>query len=262
MKAWLALVKKEFRVGMPIFLLTMILFIIGTAAMAALGYKVNHIGQPIGIFGLVWGAGLSFFLAIYMLFSLSIERKRMHLWLHNPMHASGLLLAKLLTGTVYLLVSLLAASFAAYFGGLEFIGFTISEASWLKIGIILFIHVVLFSLDFVVYVILAYVLFLLMERYMHAFLSGIIVFFGFWIFNGLYFGLFQMSKFYETISYWGKIDLESVASGLNFEASITEMAIYFQQDVPIYAGMYVLETVVVILLFFIASWLLDKKVEV
>jgi hypothetical protein len=261
MKTWLPLVKKEFRLGLPIFLLTLIIFIIGVAVVGGIGYKFDHILQPIGIFGLVWGAGHFFFLAIYMLYSLGSEKKRMHLWLHNPMHTSGLLLAKLFTGTVYLFVSLLITSIAAYLGGLEiFIEF--SAVSWFKMGVILFIHVILLALDLAVYIILAYILFLLLEKYMPAFLSGVIVFFGGWIFNILYFGLFPFTAFYEMITSWGMIDLGNLAAIMNFEAEIANVMLTFQQDFPIYVGMYVLEAVVVTIIFFIASWLLDKKVEV
>ncbi|WP_077305340.1 hypothetical protein [Terribacillus halophilus] len=261
MKTWLPLVKKEFRLGLPIFLLSLIIFIIGVAVVGGIGYKFDHILQPIGIFGLVWGAGHFFFLAIYMLYSLGSEKKRMHLWLHNPMHASGLLLAKLLTGTVYLILSLLITSLAAYFGGLE-VFIELSAASWLKIGVILSIHAILFSLDLAVYITLAYILFLLLERYMPAFLSGVVVFFGFWVFNGIYFGWFPLTKFYEVITSWGMIDLGNFASSMNFENNIVNAMINFQQDFKIYAGMYLFEAVVVTVIFFITSWLLDKKVEV
>ncbi|MFS0561384.1 hypothetical protein AB1K91_11640 [Terribacillus sp. 179-K 1B1 HS] len=261
MKAWLALVKKEFRVGLPILLLAVVLFLVGLVIVAATTYRFGHVWDAVGIIGLVWGSGHFFFLAIYMLYSLGVERKKLHLWLHNPMHASGLLAAKLVTGTVYMIISLLIVSIAAYLGGLHFVEF--SNDTWFKIGIIAFLHVVSFSIDFSVYVILAYVVFLLLERYMPSFLSGTVVFIGWWVFAYLSYGLIVDTKFYTAITEWGRIDLGFIANSLQFDISVKEAIVNFQgENTFIYAGNYVIELITILIIFFIASWLLDKKVEV
>ncbi|MFB1099878.1 hypothetical protein [Terribacillus sp. JSM ZJ617] len=261
MKAWLALVKKEFRVGLPILLLAIVLFLVGLVIVTVSTYRFGYAWDGVGIIGLAWGGGHFFFMAIYMLYSLAVERKRLHLWLHNPMHASGLLAAKLVTGTVYMIISLLVVSIAAYVGGLHFVEF--SEGTWFKIGLIAFVHVVMFAIDFSVYVILAYVVFLLLERYMPAFLSGTVVFIGWWVFAYLFFGLIGNSKIYAAISEWGRIDLGFVANSLQFDISIREAIVNFQgEDTFIYAGNYVIELITILIIYFIASWLLDKKVEV
>ncbi|PAD20308.1 hypothetical protein [Terribacillus saccharophilus] len=261
MKAWLALVKKEFRVGLPIMLLAIVLFLVGLVVVTVSTYRFGYAWDAVGIIGLAWGGGHFFFMAIYMLYSLGVERKRLHLWLHNPMHASGLLAAKLVTGTVYMIISLLIVSIAAYVGGLNFVAF--SDGTWFKIGMIAFVHVIALSIDFSVYVILAYVVFLLLGRYMSSFLSGTVVFIGWWVFVYLYFGLFSQSQFYTAISEWGRIDLGFVANSLHFDISITEALINMQgEEMSIYVGYYIVELITILIIYFIASWLLDKKVEV
>ncbi|PAD37853.1 hypothetical protein [Terribacillus sp. 7520-G] len=261
MKAWLALVKKEFRVGLPILLLAIVLFLVGLIIVTVSAYRFGYAWDAVGIIGLAWGGSHFFFMAIYMLYSLGVERKRLHLWLHNPMHASGLLAAKLVTGTVYMMISLFIVSIAAYLGGLHFV--PLSDGTWFKIGMLAFVHVVSFSIDFSVYVILAYVVFLLLERYMPSFLSGTVVFFGWWVFVYLYFGLFSQSKFYTAITEWGRINLGAVANSLHFDISAREALVSFQgEGLSLYAGKYVIELIIILIIYFIASWLLDKKVEV
>jgi hypothetical protein len=261
MKAWLALVKKEFRIGLPILLLAIVLFLVGLVIVTVATYRFGYAWDAVGIIGLAWGGGHFFFMAIYMLYSLGVERKRLHLWLHNPMHASGLLAAKLVTGTIYMIISLLIISIAAYVGGLHFVPF--SDGTWFRIGMIAFLHVISFSIDFSVYVILAYIIFLLLERYMPAFLSGVSVFIGWWVFAYLYFGLLADSKFYYAITEWGKIDLGFVANSLQFDMDVRQAIVNFQgEDTFIYAGNYVIELITILIIYFIASWLLDKKVEV
>jgi hypothetical protein len=255
MKAWLALVKKEFRVGLPILLLAIVLFLVGLVIVTVSTYRFGYAWDGVGIIGLVWGGGHFFFLAIYMLYSLGVERKRLHLWLHNPMHASGLLAAKLVPGIVYMIVSLLIVSIAAYIGGLHFVDFT--EGTWFKIGMIAFVHVIAFSVDFSAYVILAYVVFLLLERYMPTFLSGTVVFIGWWLFAYLYFGLFAESVFYATITEWWKIDLDVVVDFLHVDVESAAVG-----AIGIYVGDYIIELITILIIYFIASWLLDKKVEV
>ncbi|AIF65423.1 hypothetical protein [Terribacillus saccharophilus] len=261
MKAWLALVKKEFRIGLPIMLLAVVLFLVGLVIVTATTYKFGYAWDAVGIIGLAWGGGHFFFMAIYMLYSLGVERKRLHLWLHNPMHASGLLAAKLVTGTVYMIISLLIVSIAAYVGGLNFVPF--SDGTWFKVGMIAFVHVVSLSIDFSIYVILAYIVFLLLVRYMPTFLSGAVVFIGWWLFAYLYFGLFSQSKFYAAITEWGKIDLGFIANSLQFDISTKEALINMQgEQLTVYAGYYIIELIIILIIYFIASWLLDKKVEV
>lgn len=261
MKAWLALVKKEFRVGLPILLLAIVLFLVGLVIVTVSTYRFGYAWDAVGIIGLAWGGGHFFFMAIYMLYSLAVERKRLHLWLHNPMHASGLLAAKIATGTIYMIISLLIVSIAAYMGGLHFVEF--SDGTWFKIGMIAFVHVVMFAIDFSVYVILAYVVFLLLERYMPAFLSGTVVFIGWWLFAYLYFGLLAETRFYLAITEWWKIDLGVVSDFLNFDVNIRSAVVNFQSEaVSIYVGNYVIELITILIIYFIASWLLDKKVEV
>jgi hypothetical protein len=261
MQAWFSLVKKEFRVGVPIFVLAVILYIVALLIVGITGYRFGYTMDAIGIMSLFWGAGHFFFIAIYMLYSLGVERKRLHLWLHNPMHAGGLLTAKLLTGTAYLVISLLLVSIAAYIGGLNFV--EIPEGTWFKLGMLAFIHVVLVSIDFSIYIILAYCIFLFLERYMPSFLSGTVVFIGSWLFIYLFFWLFGQSEAYLAITEWGSIDFGYVAQALHFDVNTREFAASLEgTETQFYIGNYVIELITVSIIFFIASWLLDKKVEV
>src|SRR5699024_382206 len=101
MNAWLALVKKEFRLGLPIFLVAVILF----GGSIIFGYLLgDYYGIRDGLLLVAFGFVLTMhvlFLLFYLFYSLNYERKMLHLWLHNPMSIAGLLSSKMLTGIIY-----------------------------------------------------------------------------------------------------------------------------------------------------------------
>lgn len=110
MTAWLNLTKKEFRLGLPAFIFSLIVLIGIFAISTIIGLSIDLMWETLTIGAFATVALHGFYLAYYMLYSLDVERKRMHLWLHNPLPIVQLLLAKLVSGLSYMLITLITAA--------------------------------------------------------------------------------------------------------------------------------------------------------
>ncbi len=56
--------------------LAVVLFLVGLVIVTATTYKFGYAMDAVGIIGLAWGGGHFFFMAIYMLYSLGVEREK------------------------------------------------------------------------------------------------------------------------------------------------------------------------------------------
>ena len=84
MTSWLNLTKKEFRLGLPAFIFSLIVLIGIFSISIMFGLSTGLLWETLTIGALAAVALHVFYLAYYLLYSLGVERKRIQLWLHNP----------------------------------------------------------------------------------------------------------------------------------------------------------------------------------
>ncbi|MCM3760824.1 hypothetical protein M3212_08480 [Alkalihalobacillus oceani] len=273
MTAWWNLTKKELRLGLPAFLLPLITYALLASVMFYVGSRQS----------MNWGMGWEmvmivsvavmvlhlFYLVYYFYYSLQSERKRMHLWLHNPLPGYALLSAKLTAGIVSMIGSLLiigaVTAFSYFFAGAFADLFpALIWGDVINLGLLGGVHLFLIALNFALYFLFFWMIFLLISRYIGSFFSIILTFILFLCFVSGWAWLTE-TPFFRFLTEWGEINLVQFAQGLQFSADATEGISLFVTDIgaaTIYLGTYVIEALMAIAVFAAACWLLDRKVEV
>ncbi|MCP8616289.1 hypothetical protein [Salirhabdus salicampi] len=263
MYAWLQLTKKEFRLGLPALLVPIVIFVFASIVSFLIAEQ-NGFGWE-GVFGAaMFVVGLQFFyLVYYLLYSLHSEKKKLHLWLHNPLPSYLLLLAKVVAGLVSMLITLLVTGITLIVSlnlsnvmndYIERIGLT-------KVVFFLGSHLILIALSLAVLFLFFWMIYLLYTRFFGTFLSFVFTFITFILLATVY-DWVTSSELYDILTKWGAIQVNmlkgfSVTINDNGSNVIAEPA-----NLHLYIGSYVFETVLALILFFITSWLLDKRIEV
>ncbi|MFA1819834.1 hypothetical protein ACDX78_06500 [Virgibacillus oceani] len=261
MNAWLALTKKEFRLGLPAFLVALILF----AGVVAGGYFFgNYIGyeQEFLTAAFIIIVMLHVFsLMFYSLYSLNVERKRLHLWLHTPMPIAGLLISKLVTGIVFKGFTFIIAitSLALFFNHHYDI---FNEQTIANIVGLISISIFVYGLSIAITFIFFWSIFLTLSKRMNDFLSFILTFIVFLIMAWAYDKFIHLA-FMETLTNWGAIQLKDIT--VEFEFSIVKDAFEVEtisEASVFYIGHFVRELIVTVIMFITACWIIEKKAEV
>lgn len=263
MNAWFALTKKEFRLGLPAFLFAVFLYG-GFLSMAYwMGRMIGFNGEVVMIrvaliFILIFHI---FFLFFYMIYSLTYERKRLHLWLHNPMPISGLILSKLASGIVYAAITFTVFLTAAHLLQKNNYDF-ISEQTMFNITGISTIWIFSAGITLAILFTFFWAIYLTLGQWMNDFFSFIVTIILFFLSAWLY-ESFTHLPFMQALTDWGTIQIEDVIIG--FEFMITEDAFKAGMDMDtslFKIGDMVRDMIMTIILFFAACWIIDKKVEV
>lgn len=262
MTAWLNLIKKEWRQGIPALILPLVAYLIVAGIAAYFGSLAES----------TWTAllGVSFFattiqvfyLVYYLLHSLNAERKKTHLWLHNPMPGYSLLSAKLVAGlfsmliTFFLTLTVLVVSLNVLFPVLP------PWTDLMNFGLLGSIHIFLIALKFAAWLLFFWMIFLLFNRSLGTFISFLTTFILF-IVSAAILERITNSAIYQTLTQWGQWGqnlCSELVAGLPFQK--LEGSEACSEASAFYLGSYVFESVGVLLLFFAAAWILDRKVEV
>lgn len=257
MKSWIGLWKKELRLMKPIFIsgLLLIALVLSLAIIVPLVRGTD----PLQASALLLGAGvLSQFAYIPVFFIISFYRENRHLelWLHTPQSIMKLLSAKIASAVLYGAVTLLV-------NGILFLTFFLFAAErqviFPSVGELLtacllgVLTILFFSLMIGMFVVLFYSLYLLIKPYVGNWPAVLIVFVlvgaGSWIYTE-----FSNSAVYETLTAWGEVSVQFQTGVL---AQITAQAPY-----SFYAGTFVYGLFEAFLVLVIASFLLEKRVEV
>lgn len=261
MNAWFALTKKEFRLGLPAFLIALILyagiiaggFIIGNQ----FGYKDEFIMTSLAIVVTLH----VFFLLFYLFHSLNSERKRLHLWLHTPMPIGGLLSSKLITGIVFMTLTFIVSIILSGTFFNNHYDFFNEQTLFNIIGLST-LSIFLLGISLAILFIFFWSIFLTLSQRMNDFLSFVLTFILF-LFAAWAYDLFIHLSFIETITTWGPIQVKDVIVGFEFSifedgfdaGTMSEASIF-------YVGQILSEIIVAIIMFIGACWIIDKKVEV
>lgn len=271
MNAWFALLKKEFQLSLPAFLMAVIFLggIFGAAyflgSSTGLQYEllaaVSTFVIPLHLFSLVF----------YLFYSLSMERKRLHLWLHNPMAIEGLLSTKLLTGFIYTTITFTVSLTLSviFFHNLTNL---FNPSTMFNLIMTIAASILLFGLSIAITFLFFWSIYLALSQKMNDFFSFILTFILFIILASGY-GTFMDLAFMQALTNWGPITVEDII--LNFQ--LEEIMFNYQITLDmtdntlggqpydssiLYMGDFVIGFIKSVILFFISAWIIDKKVEV
>lgn len=264
MSAWISMFKKDFRVGLPALLFTIISFIVIEALAAYLGGRNGMAIDAIIAVSFILIAAHILYLICYIFFSLQAERKKLHLWLHNPLPGYSLLLSKLLNGIIAMSITLFLSSSVVLLGIASMGDIISEEVSWkqiFSIGIFTEVNLYLFAIDLAVWFIFSWMIYRMLTRRLGIVMSLIITL-GITALIIYLYAKFETTGLYTTLTQWGEIPLAKfIQYGTNFQAESMSFSTQITESV-IHTGTYVFEAIIAVILFFISSWILDRKVEV
>lgn len=264
MTAWLSLLKKELRLGFPVFLFSVIAFIVVASIVSYRGYLTGLTWEALTIIsGFAIGVNV-FFLPIYLFYSLQSERKKLHLWLHNLMPSYSLLLAKVVAGLISMIGTLLltGGTFLLALNQVKTLLMKLEFVNMTQVSLWGGSHLFLFSIDFAVWFLFYWMFFLLCTRYLGTFLSFLSTFVFFILTTSIYIW-FTTSWIYQKLIMWGQFHLPNMIESSNFHID-TIAAEFFTEinQITLFAGEYLFEIVIAFILFIVSCWILDRKVEV
>ncbi|MEH7524697.1 hypothetical protein V7149_15675 [Bacillus sp. JJ1503] len=262
MLAFKGLIIKEIKLTKSWFMVGIgILFFSFIAGIGLMHYFEESVIFP--IISIMIVVGHVFYLPAYLINSLNIEGHS-QLWLHNPNHGAKLFLAKLSAGTVYFLISFsialliadwqvnhstYAESFNQFAGeplpNLGFIGLALALIS-IYLGIwVLFYWSLYHSIKGV--------------PSLKPFRWPILI--GIWVVLTAASNYIQNLPFYKKFINIGVIQLAPMKT-LKFEAEKTSASAGLVDTAEISIMNGIMYTVVAVIVFLIAVWLLERKVEV
>lgn len=264
MSAWFSLVRKEVRVGFSAFLIPIIAFIIISGVTAYFSSNAGFSFESITIVAMIATGVQVFYLVYYLLHSLQYEKKRLHLWLHNPMPGYALLLAKVVSGLFFMVITMIitASTFFLSWNYSSTFNQEIADFNILSISLFGGSHLILIALSFAAVFLFFWMIFLAIHSKLGGFVSFVMTFvlfialasIGEWV---------SGTVFVETITSWGPVQLPELINGLSFSFDSESTDVMSEiGEVNLYIGEYIFECALALLLFLGACWLLERKVEV
>jgi hypothetical protein len=265
MDAWLSLLKKELRLGLGAFIAPIVVFIVSIVAALYIGGR-NGFGWEAVVFVSLFATGFQvFYLLYYLLNSFQTEKKMLHLWIHSPMPGYGLLSAKLVAALISMLITLLITGTTLFVAIQQSV--TISQQLQIvKITDVSFfggVHLILLALSFAAVFIFFWMVFLVINRNLGSFVSFLSTLVIFIVTTTVY-SSFKETIIYEKLTMWGELQFSGITESISITTSLEEGTEVLTEvgQLSVYIGAYLFETVVALLLFWGACWLLDRKVEV
>lgn len=246
MSAWVALLKKDFKLTRTIFFVGLVinlLFVMLTMYVGKIADNTLLMFIPLGV-AIVFHI---FYVPIMVFISLRTEANQLHLWLHNPQPASRLLLSKIVNGLIMVVISLLMLYVMS--GLLIEPKSNSIEPYWTDIwtsGLIIFPHVIILSTMIGVCVLFLWTLFQFFKfrigRWSWLVVIGAIIIPN-WITS-----LFESTSLYRLGTNWG---------GITYNFPSFSIA-----PIQLYTGEYLYNFIIIIGLFILTAWIIDNKVEV
>ncbi|QED48749.1 hypothetical protein [Cytobacillus dafuensis] len=262
MRAFKGLFMKEIKLSRNWFLIGMALFIIAIFAGLALTRYFNE-PEILPIVSIMILVAHGLYLPAFLITSLNTEGQS-QLWLHNPNSGVKLFLAKLAAGSVYFLISLLLAMFFAHWqvnlsdhGG----GFTQFIEEPFPNMMLMGVAIVLSSIYLGVWVLFYWSFYHSLKKVPIARNFRWPILIGFWILLEVVSNYIQNLPFYKNLKQSGVISLDFMKSiKIEVGDSIGTGKVVEAAEISLTNG--IIYAAVVILVFFIAVWLLERKVEV
>jgi hypothetical protein len=246
MKAWVALLKKDFKLTRTVFFVGLVINLLIVMLTLYMGMKADHtllIFLPL-VVAVVFHV---LYVPIIVFISLKTEANQLHLWLHNPGPASTLLVSKILNGLMMIVISLLMLYVMS--GFLIIPKFNLIEAYWTDTwisGLLIFLHIIMISIIIGVWVLFLWTLYQFLKFAIGCWSWLVVI--GAVIIPNWIAALFESTKLYSLVTKWGSITY-------NFPA-------FSIDPIQTYAGEYLYNFIIIIGLFFLTAWIIDNKVEV
>lgn len=264
MNIWFHLFKKEVRLGLPAFLLPIVSFFIVAVVTAILGSRAGFTAEAVT--GVAMGATglLVFYLIYYLMYSLQAEQKKLHLWLHHTLPGYALILAKVAAALLSLIVTMLITGSTLLISMAQagIIGDFFTWGDTVKLSAFFSMHIILIALQFAVWFVFYWMIYLLLTRRLNTFFSFLLTFLFFIIVNGIY-GKFSETRLYSVLTNWGEINISGIMQSFHFSFMAEDPNFMSEMgQITLFFGSYFFQGIVVIGLFILSAWLLDRKVEV
>lgn len=195
-----------------------------------------------------------------VLYSLNTEANQLEIFLHNPQSIHKMLFVKFLNGLFFALSFLLLLAVAAV--GFEMIWGTSIQSGLDSFSFLTFlvVHMIIVSVYPTVILVFLWTLHQIWRTYIHGISIVAVVLlliFGIQLMN-----LFRSTTFYEVLTKWGVISIPNDQSGEYLSISFGPGQISGGIDATIFFGSYVFYGLLVLLLYGVSAYLLDRKVEV
>ncbi|MBD0380920.1 hypothetical protein [Paenibacillus sedimenti] len=246
MGAWVALLKKDFKLTRTVFFVGLVINLLFALLTLSMGMKTDHtllIFLPL----VVAGVCHVFYVPIMIFISLKTEANQLHIWLHNPGPASALLISKLVNGLMMTVISLLMVYVMS--GLLIIPKFNLIETYWTDAwtsGLVIFLHIILISIIIGVWVLFLWSLYQSLKFAIGRWSWLVVI--GAVIIPSWISALFESTKLYSLVTKWGSITYDFPSFSIN--------------PIQTYAGEYLYTFIFIIGLFFLSAWIVDSKVEV
>lgn len=254
MTPWIHLTKKELRLGFPAFLFSMIGSFGVFVLWVVLGIESGFIWEGMMMWSVLAILFNFFYLVFYMSYSLNTERKRMHLWLHNPLPTYKLLLAKFVSGLSYMFIFLFTIIIVIGIscGNLNF---SMQMDDWKMTFFLSIIYYLIFIVSNGWGFTFLWTIYMSFKKSIHPFYSFVLTFV-------ILMFLFWMVYLSSVLFQWGAIESHLI-TGFEFTATEETFHVNFGEiPTTFYIGHFI-EALLLILFFFIGSaWMLERKVEV
>ncbi|MFC0523958.1 hypothetical protein ACFFGV_10345 [Pontibacillus salicampi] len=260
MSGFKGLWKKEWRLTLAfhIFVLLLQLVIIGLTYWRVSSFNENFVLIPMLLILILH----IFYLPGFMLVSLGKEARMLHLFLHSPRSIHTIMGAKALNGLLFMVISLTVIN------GLIVYVLSRTELFTGKVGEIIRlllwgdVQLIALSLEFSIFLFLLWTIRQLLKSYIGkwSILITILIFIAFpfvtyWL---------TTQPFYEFMTSWGEVSFGFIdlIQNLDLDIGNFQMEIEAEEDATWYIGEVFVELIFTVLFYWLASYLLDKKVEV
>lgn len=256
MNSWKGMLKKEYHLSKGLIFVGLLALI--SVSIITYLVSLNKDDYFIGFtFAVLLVIAHSFYLVVYMAVSLNVEAKQLHLWLHNPQSVSLLLLAKVINGLFALIVSLMVSSIYLLISAAQTIDiYSIFSSNYNLISFAVFtaLNIIGLSIYNAMWLILFWTVYQILKSRIGK-LSWLIIILllniPVWIID-----ILINTKTMSAILNWGVIKVN------NLHISANPENIKLEGFNTITLGYYAFYLIVLLLLFFLSSRLIDKKVEV
>jgi hypothetical protein len=243
---WTALFRKDFRLTRTVFFVGLIinfLFLLLTL------YVENKTGDTLYMFIplLVAVALHMLYVPIMVFISLRVEANQQNFWLHNPQSSATLLLSKVLNGVVMALISLAVLYMMA--GWLIISRFNLIEEYWRDTwlaALLMVPHIIAISITNAIWVIFLWSLYYALRNRIGRWTSLVLL--GAIIIPWRIFATFETTHLFEQLTHWISLEMK--------------FPTFMKDPIPVYAGEYVYVTIVTIGVFYLCTWIMDRKAEV
>ncbi len=262
MSSWISLVKKEFLLTRAIFIAAIVFIFVVWGFSYVLDYlrigeanvEINEsaFAGPMMLILMTGGVFMHvFYMPIYIIISMQKELNTFHLWLHTPQPMIKLLSAKLMSGLLCMVISLFINGTIALSLVILHIPEEFMPSFWNTVSFIGLFGGALIgsSVYFGLYVLLYVAIYLLLRGKIGKWTWPVII--GLFMLMNWIFSIVEKMNWHQALMEWGTITI-------NIEAEM--LAPIFPMDIS--AGFLLVHLLFALVLFAIATFLIDRKAEV